>query len=423
MKKVLSLITVPVLAVSMFLGCSKTEYTSEQVNARFDTFMDSYIDIDHNEVFKYNVVNASSEFDEEKLLESTQEANNYIYEKIMYITYDDAYNLDTVVNNSSAPVTLDQSLRIKYDQLKSVYQKMLSLTFNYYANWQDNFYEHASGKVTSEEMEKLLDRLNDLQAQVNEFLEEKDKIELEAKSRSAGSENGLNSSIMSSLLNKFNYEYSMLLEKSFSFVNYFKNLHQKYNFSTQTVNVSSAKRLLDASVLKLAQAMYYDMVKAFETTSEVELDKLVSDYGGVAYNLFQNSGWQNVVAINDSVDVLFQPLLSQTVDIEMSITIEDALLNVDNVVATDLVNEAENRVSVLYSINTMFDKEFAIYKKAFNNTSMTDYNLKRGLASGQDNYDNLSLEQQGDIDILLNFNSITVPLLINAINGVMNLYL
>ena len=414
MKKLLSLLLVPLLSATVFFGCfNKAEYSSAQVNAKFAEYMDSYISYGQNNVFKYNLFAKSSELDEETLALTESLPNSYIYEKIMYITYDNTNSLNSAVNATHG-VILGGNLNVQYHQLKTVYQKILSLTFNYYANWAPNFYAH-SDNVTKKESTALYNKLEALMSENESFVTEKNRLELEINSSA-----GLNSTIMGSLLNEFNYKYNRLIEKSFSFVNYFMNLHKKYNFPTETINLQSAKRLVDETALKIAESVYYDMVKAFETTNRVVLYQLASGSYETEgrYNLLLSPVWNAIIPVTPT-SLLFSNVLD--VEVAEEVTVQNILESED--ADQELVTLVQNKIKTLNNTNRLFDQQYALYKKAYSNVNMLYYNAYRSLSTNSlFEFSTLSLKEQGNLNLLRDFNYNYVALLGNALNEVKNLY-
>lgn len=358
MKKFLSFIITPVLALSLLAGCSKVERTGSSVQNLFATYMDSYISGGQNKIFKNNVYASDSEQNETDYT-VVEGVSTPTYEKIMYVIYDDTNGLNTKVNgalNTGSSVT-----EIQASQLKTIYQRILSLTFNYYANWQANFFAAiGETEMTNDEYIKLYESLIALQEQTDEFVSS--KAELERNIRMNG--------FSSSMFNSFNSAYNKLILSSFDYVNLFKEYHEKYIFNTNATTPSAAKRLVDQSLLLLAEGIFYDNVLAFEQNGVTDIHGL---YGSTSpYIWTSKSYWQDLTVSSEN-SLYANSNLDKEVGSNLSVL--ELLVNAE--ADETLKNAAIARVENLYLYCNSFEQDLNNYIQIFNNSNLVQYNQYR----------------------------------------------
>lgn len=413
MKRMLAILVAPLLSLIVLFGCTTPKYSTADVKKEFGNFMDSYITAATNDVFKFNL-NAQSSLNDEGIFSEEELHPNFTLEKIMYITYDNKNGLDAKVNlfrNYSSEQLTD--LDAQYNQLKTVYQTLLSLTYNYYANWSHNFYSNITQtEITQEETNSLYNKIKDLKKATDEFITTRKSLE------SFIEMNNINSEIAIPRVSGLNLKFNNLIEKSLSFVNQFKDLHKKYIFNDNVINANSAKRIVDEVILQIAEAVYYDNVKAFEENNGVKLYELITKFRNVKYNVVTSSRWlqgltyeynANTIIANSNLNAL----VTEDFTVEQALAIE--------AVEPEIKASAVQKVTHLRMLSQSFTQHFKIYKAMFNEVNLVNYNYERGLVTAPNSYksENLSFEQKSNIDAMKNFNSDNIATLISALFNVM----
>lgn len=412
MKKIVSLLIAPLLAVSMLFGCSKVEYTATDVQDVFNEYMDSYISSGENDLFLNNVITTGAEGDEtDSYTES--EITYRTHEKIMYITYEeDDYHL-----NSAVKSTVGTAINtIKAQQLRQVYQRILSLTFNYYAEWNENFYQNIGDtEITPEELNALHELVFDLKDETDAFVAQ--KLELEREIRI--NENHLSGALVSAKFDEFNTAYNNLVKSSFAFVNEFKNLHKKYIFNTTDITPNTAKQLVDESLLMIAEAVFYDNVLAFQNNTATELQFMnnvsEAEYTN-RYNWLSKTNWQYLTLTDENNDLYANTNTEAQLSEESSETVGANL-----VLQTEYKEQAVKRVQELRTYANSFAQDLQNYKTIFKNASKTNYNYARGLADASSAFDEnkLSYQEQSNLQYMKNFSASKIFGMFNALFQVM----
>ena len=407
MKKIVSLLIAPLLAVSMLFGCSKVEYTATDVQDVFNEYMDSYISSGENDLFLNNVITTGSEGDEtDSYTES--EITYRTYEKIMYITYEDDYYL-----NSAVKSTVGTAINtIKAQQLRQVYQRILSLTFNYYAEWNENFYQNIGDtEITPEELNALHELVFDLKDETDAFVAQKLELEREIRINA----NHLSGALVSAKFDEFNTAYNNLVKSSFAFVNEFKNLHKKYIFNTTDITPNTAKQLVDESLLMIAEAVFYDNVLAFQNNTATELQFMnnvsEAEYTN-RYNWLSKTNWQYLTLTDENNNLYANTNTKAQLSEESSETVGANL-----VLQTEYKEQAVKRVQELRTYANSFAQDLQNYKTIFKNASKTNYNYARGLADASSAFDEnkLSYQEQSNLQYMKNFSASKIFGMFNAL--------
>lgn len=392
MKRILSVLFVPLLALSALFGCSKITYNSNVLSSEFNAYIDSYIKDGKNLMFKNNLLPASNENNEGDYY---LDGESYLptYEKIMYITYDNSYGLnDALYSNANSKI------KIQTNQLHTVYQRLLSLIFNYYSNWSANFYAVIKDtNITQKEWEKFSDDLHNLKQTTDQFVERKKDLEREVKMA-----NGVNGGLVEANLNAFNSYYNKLILSSLQFVNTFKDLHKKYIFTSNDITPSATKRLVDEALLLVAEAIFYDNVLAFEKNDVTEIYTLKTQYANSNYVWITKPVWNDVV-VSTSKGTYANSNIKAKVNNTTSHTIENSIVNQE--IDEEIRNLAREKVKQLYLYVESFSQNLNHYKQIFAKTNLNNYNAKRQLVDVVSNFDfdKLSVQEKTNITFLCNF--------------------
>ena len=416
MKKIFALVFAPLLSLLIFFGCTAPKYTVVDVKLQYASFIDKYIDDDVNEMFKFNIYPHTSDQDEGIFNESEQ--NAFTLEKIMYLTYDDTYGLNTKINDIYTSEQLEDPLTAQMHQVKTIYQSLLSLIYNYYANWSHSFYLNiAETDITQEEINSLYDNIKTLKSATDDLLERKHNLERIVKM------DGIDSTRLIAEFNTLNYKFNKVIERSLNFVNNFKSLHKKYLMTADEITPFYAERLVDEVLLQIAEAVYYDNVKAFEKNNSVKLYELLTLFSGSnPYNLVSNTSgkWLNGLTYEYNETALIA-------NSNINALLSDGETTVDEALSTDsnptLKDEAENLISQLKIQSNSFAQNLKVYKSIFNKVNLSDYNYLRGLAVPPATFDaeSLSALEKANINILKSFGTDNLAGLIDILFTVVNI--
>lgn len=374
MKKFLSILIVPLVAVLMLCGCGRTMRTVEDITQLFE----------QNKAV-YN----------EASIQGNDTNNNWYFKDgenkyMMRVVYDNEAGLNKLTQQTTANMdsNIPADLKIKYEQLRTVYERELALIYAYYNYYADTFYANAKTKeVTEEELTNLYDKVRDMFKQLESFNSSKTDLEREVKLY------GNNSSILIASIDKFNSAYNGLVRKSLDMVEYFRDLHYNYFFKgTDSYDDIYLRQMHYDSLLTLAEYIYNDYLVPLTkngVVSMIDVTKAIS----AEYNIFANAKFNNIVRTTP-VSV------AQT---KTSLTVSE-------------IKQFEN------SLNS-FKQYYTLYLKAFANINVEkyyDYRYARNGVVGtyEDSLDTTiekDVVEKANIQVVHNFEKEKVTTLLNVI--------
>lgn len=379
-----SLLALPLVATMFLAGCGKTTRNALELKTLHADTVSAYDNGTDNTYFKKT---GSAE---------TEEKDYFV------VQYNEGI---TNYQNSTNEKDKSTDLYKRYNQLKSVYARTMSLAYAYYADFRNVFYENIeSKKPNAKELTELYDRLKTFQRELASFNANKLDLERETELFGAGS------SIIGASVDKFNYSYTNLIKVTLNFVNYFKDLHVKYFYSEdQTIDKSYALRVYDEGLLSMANYIY----KGY-------LNSLVKN--GTAKVL-------DLLDAEQSVGTLFSQNNNDLAKIIMTGNYGCVTLNGDFLKALDNGNENNiNAVKDYESQLNMFNRYFKLYNKVYNKVDMEKYNTFRfntdstydsSVADNEEKYLNsLSVVDSANARVMINFEKETVPTLLNALKTI-----
>lgn len=379
-----SLLALPLVATMFLAGCGKTTRNALELKTLHADTVSAYDNGTDNTYFKKT---GSAE---------TEEKDYFV------VQYNEGI---TNYQNSTNEKDKSTDLYKRYNQLKSVYARTMSLAYAYYADFRNVFYENIeSKKPNAKELTELYDRLKTFQRELASFNANKLDLERETELFGAGS------SIIGASVDKFNYSYTNLIKVTLNFVNYFKDLHVKYFYSEdQTIDKSYALRVYDEGLLSMANYIY----KGY-------LNSLVKN--GTAKVL-------DLLDAKQSVGTLFSQNNNDLAKIIMTGNYGCVTLNGDFLKALDNGNENNiNAVKDYESQLNMFNRYFKLYNKVYNKVDMEKYNTFRfntdstydsSVADNEEKYLNsLSVVDSANARVMINFEKETVPTLLNALKTI-----
>lgn len=404
MKKLLSLIALPLVGIMFLFGCGKVDRTVEEITTLYNTTVSAYASPDaigENWYFKtlgsQQVLNVTYADSDDIRLETA----------IAGITKYQQYLDDGLAISDSYPQVSTQ-LKTRYEKLESVYARTLTMAFNYYANWSSLFYTHIESKnPNSAELTELYDRLKTLQRELESFDAKKKDLEREIRLF------GLDSEIIGASIDAFNYSYNGLIDKTLNFVNYFRDLHVKYFFNDVAIDGSYAQRVYDDGVLRLANFIYYDYLVALSKNATVKLDDLTKTNN--VYDIFKYTNSRldticSVVDVNNS-----GALVNRTA--QVGVNFQQALNDPQN------ANYETNKSKVQQleiALNT-FQQHFNLYQKVYSKVDKDGFNDYRFGINGNDHtvndsyLDDLDVVSAANARVLINFEENNVYNFINAL--------
>lgn len=381
-----SLLALPLVATMFLAGCGKTTRNALELKTLHAETVSAYDNGTTNTYFKKT---GSAE---------TEEKDYFV------VQYNEGI---TNYQNSTNEEDKSTDLYKRYNQLKSVYGRTMSLAYAYYADFRNVFYENIeSKKPDAKELTELYDRLKTFQRELASFNANKLDLERETELFGAGS------SIIGASVDKFNYSYTNLIKVTLNFVNYFKDLHVKYFYSEdQTIDKSYALRVYDEGLLSMANYIY----KGY-------LNSLVKN--GTAKVL-------DLLDAKQSVGTLFNPEKNKQLNYiivtgnNSCVTLKENFLNsLDNGDETNI-----NAVKDYESQLNMFNRYFKLYNKVYDKVDMEKYNTFRfntdstyNSSVADDNEEkylnSLSVVDSANARVMINFEKETVPTLLNALNTI-----
>lgn len=364
MKKVYSLLALPLVATTLLFGCGKTDRNVEELTTLHANIVSKYTTSDGF----YTTTNNS--------------------EDAFYVVYNNDANLNDKVLSKTASSSLDT----RYSQLSTVYARTMTLAYSYYQNFKDVFYNNIADRdYEKDELSELYDRLKAFQRELEDFDTAKKDLEREVKLF------GVDGEVVGAKVDSFNNDYADLIETTLDFVNYFRDLHVKYFYpSNVDVDKSYAKRVYNDGLLTLANYLYYDYLVALEENGSINTTYLCNNSSNNIYNIYYNN--------NNSLNNLVVSGNKNTV--QLNSTLLDKLDSTDE---TQKTKAQESVKQFEVSLNT-FKQYFELYKEVYGKVSMSEHNnyrFKTNGGYGEDadalnNYlDSLSVVDAANVRVLI----------------------
>ncbi len=381
-----SLLALPLVATMFLAGCGKTSRNALELKTLHAETVSAYDNGTTNTYFKKT---GSAE---------TEEKDYFV------VQYNEGI---TKYQNSTNEEDKSTDLYKRYNQLKSVYGRTMSLAYAYYADFRNVFYENIeSKKPNAKELTELYDRLKTFQRELASFNANKLDLERETELFGAGS------SIIGASVDKFNYSYTNLIKVTLNFVNYFKDLHVKYFYSEdQTIDKSYALRVYDEGLLSMANYIYKGYLNSLVKNGTAKVLDLLDAHQsvGTLFNPEKNKQLNYIIVTGNN----------------SCVTLKDNFLNsLDNGDETNI-----NAVKDYESQLNMFNRYFKLYNKVYDKVDMEKYNTFRfntdstyNSSVADDNEEkylnSLSVVDSANARVMINFEKETVPTLLNALNTI-----
>lgn len=227
MKRFLSLIIVPLMAIMCLCACGK-DRTFDEIKKLYEETTQIYIVEEDNKFF------------------AKESAPNSLTIKYSEIVSGAIGNTKAVTNLQKQYVVLGYQ------------QKLLDYIYNYYESNCENFYkEISSAKVDKSEINNLYSSLENLNNALNDFKKEYNTF-------CSATEQGI-ASVMEFNLTNYSYELNKIIEKSFDFVYKFIDLNEKYCVKNYDyINTTNLELKIDKTYVDIAYIIYLTNFKAFD---------------------------------------------------------------------------------------------------------------------------------------------------------------
>ena len=228
MKKLFSLIIVPLVAIMCLCACNGDK-TYEDVKKLYE------------DTTKINIL------EEENVFFSDASKPNSII-----ISY--PAEVETVINNTTPTTSLEKKYVVIGYQ-----QKILDNIFNYYENNKEEFFKNiSSAKVDKNDMNNFYSALENLNNTLKEFKSDY-QIFCELTKNPGVSE------VMEFNLTNYSYELNRVIENSFNFIYKFIEMNEKYCLKDfDLINFNNLQYKIDRSYVDIAYIVYLSNFKAFD---------------------------------------------------------------------------------------------------------------------------------------------------------------
>ncbi len=413
-KKLLALFIIPLLAVGVLFGCKKDSVASLQESRDlYVEMIDTYISKDAEDKV-VNTLFRANKLKYDSTNETTQEAK----ENILYVTFGDAStkastemkNLYTHSVSTSVATGTNVTNPNMLFQYTEVYQALMTTIFEYYDTWQARFYNSLKDNkdVTQEDIDGLYYAVKDLKAEVASFYTQKTLFEEEVKAF------GTDSAIITASIEVFNYHYNKLVRQSFSFINTFIDMQNKY-FPIDESQVYYASMIYHQSAVQLAQAMFTTNIESMESGEYCSIKNLAftgenvnTNYTFEKYFLYGQPETLGVVEFTKEgdgikvIDIALKPLKM----IEGKVSLSES--EVDQIKALAVMNKNFQQQKEMYSRACagfpLYEYKCAIFKIEEYSTATATSSVK----SLTTFLNNLSFENEARVRIINSFEVSTV---------------
>jgi len=369
-KKYLTLLIIPLIAITLLFGCKKDSMSLEDSRNLYIEMIDSYITKDAsgnaaNFIFKEDVVK----------YDSTNTATAEDGENILYIILgdnseaasDEMKSLYTLTHSESAPAVGVENPIVsnanKLYQYTSVYQSIITPIFEYYDTWQERVYNNLAenATVSQDDVDDLYYATKELKEEVANFYAQKSLFEEDVDAFGTGN------AIINASIDVLNYHYNKLIKASFSFINTFINVQDKY-FPIDESQLYYASMIYGQSVVNLTESLFYSNVESMESGEYCNIEHLTYS------NVEDGNTMEHLIYDETEGDIGF-------------VTISDvgtvSMRNMGFIEGKSVLSASDiNKVAALSVTNKNFSQQFEIYGKA--RTDFPTYEYKCALFNLQE---------------------------------------
>ncbi len=386
------------MAIGVFIGCGK-KHTLLDIQSYYNNMVEKY---------SYDVTGEAN-VQKRSYIFGQRSSDGKVPGTSMVISYNGKLGkgLEDITNSYNSEGWEDVELYNRYFALVNIEQKILDWTYNYYTSWADNLYgsyDLIKHDVKKDDVEKLYNKVKNLDSKIAEFVVEKTKAEDEINAITF--EGAIN-------LTSFTYAFNDLIEASFDFVNTFKNFHVKYIWDTYTfgenedTNKLLLDRLIDETYLNIAQMIYYENVKAYEYR-ECDLNTIVKHAIETEKREYVN------------VALLYSGDNNPSKDINKSMYIGGNLYSSANVKLTVGQTYNEKLENFIYYLKA-YNQKINIYKDVYAKLDFYKYNQIRlgdGTVNLNEYKSSLSRINRANLSLVEDFSTITFINYVNSFAGI-----
>jgi len=351
MRKILSLIFLPLIALCFLYGCGN--------DGEIESLKNLYAEMTNVYVFEGDNIFFSDETKPNTIT-------------IAYADY-----IDNAISIEEPNTTIQKRYRAFYYE-----QLMLNNIFNLYENHQENFYKvMSSAEYKSKDVEKLYEKLNNLKSSLTEF---KTSYNLFIEQTQEGL-----SDVLDINLKNYTFELNKVVENSLDFIYEFARVYEKYCIDDiNVINQNTLNYRIDKSYLNLTRIIY---LENFKTFSIAVADRGVCDIS-------------SLIGLESKFNLLDDLKLSGKLSTSIVANLDPSTTHHIN--AMNLVND------YIYAYK-LFDQNCSHYINTYNDiynskhTSTNQYNDYRlGLIGGgslESFVNGLSVTDRSKVNLLTNF--------------------
>ena len=282
LKKILSLFMIPLFALSLLVGCDSGK-SVDDIKNYYASMKQKYVtETKTGDTSVYNSLLFEKVSGQEFKDNITIQYENELGERLNPTADSDLTRIAKKIPSDMPDYCDDANLYYRYYALVYVQQPILNAIFNYYNNWSSNFYDGMKlvdeKSLDQEDLDKIYEKLVELDEQLEKFAVARDKFQNDVNVLGFG---GVNRSVVTT----YTMEVNDLIEKSYAFVNEFKNAHVKYiwdgvaySSKEKVGTIDCLNRYVDEANLNMAYAIY-TYVKGFEA-SECDLSWFIKEHEG-----------------------------------------------------------------------------------------------------------------------------------------------
>lgn len=362
MKKFLSLLILPLVAVMCLFGCGDDRTVADIKKLYLETVAEHKVE------------------DTKVFFSDTTD------ELMLCISYPETLK-NAITETSPSTDVMKRFKGLGYQQ------KILNYIFKYYSNHQEDFYRIAGSKnIEKNELNGLYDKLTTLNKTLDDFWNHYNAF-IDAI------DNGI-SNIMKYNITRYTYQLNQVIDVSFDFVYSFHNMYSRYcveNYNQYSQD--SLNAYVDKAYLDIAYVVYYENIKAFNNS---ESENGVCDLSAVV----NNSSEYNILSLLDSRKGL-------------DVTILDNLTEG----SSGYVETMEKLNDFSYSRN-LFDQKLTSYKTTYRSLdiyTITSYRFEKiGGVDYEDYINTLSPSKKATVLMLDNFVNYTFDSYVEKLNELVN---
>ncbi len=223
MKKILSLLILPLIALSCLFGC-KGDKTPADIEALYKNMVASYV---------------------------VEEKNQFFANPDATFTISIAYN--TAIQEQITNATPITDLQKRYVAL-GYQQKVLNNIFNYYEKNQAEFYKAmTSAEYKQVEIDDLYASLDNLNNTLKTFKEQYTQFMTDVEG----------GDIMVFSILSYTYQLNRVIDSSFDFIYEFIDVYNKYCVENDNVTAANLNRQIDEAYVDIANIVYITNLKTF----------------------------------------------------------------------------------------------------------------------------------------------------------------